>query len=452
MNKIWQLFSSVRTAVVLFIIISASSFFGTVVIQSATEEVAVGSLKKILGEELAVKAYPLLEKLGITDMYGSWWFVSLLFLFAVNITICSIERLPNVWRAVKEPVKPLPDEYLLKLVPKEVITKKPIEEIKGLITDAVRKSGFGRLKEHEGNMWAAERGRYSRLGVYIVHFSIVLILAGAMINGLFGFNGYVNIMEGEAANAVYLPNKKEIPLNFSIKCDDFDAEYYEGTNRPRAFKSSLSIIKDGSVKAKKTIDVNDPWHVEGVKIYQTEFGFYFRKDADFVLRVKNETLRLKYGDTFKLPGSGMTGKIADFNPSFYLDPSTGQSVIRERSMTNPAVLIEFYDKGALKESRWILKREPRTGIIGGDAVGFLDLWGVQYTGLQVNNTPGLPLVYFGFIALSIGLYMAFFMSHKKIWINISDRDKGFRVIVAGSSNKGGDLIKSHIEKISALLK
>ena len=38
--------------------------------------------------------------LNIPDMYNSWWFVSLLSLFSINLIICSIDRLPTVWKIV----------------------------------------------------------------------------------------------------------------------------------------------------------------------------------------------------------------------------------------------------------------------------------------------------------------------------------------------------------------
>ncbi|MCI0468893.1 MAG: cytochrome c biogenesis protein ResB, partial [Nitrospirae bacterium] len=336
-DKIWQIFSSVKTAIVLFVIISVSSIIGTVVVQNAPLEQGVESLSKFMGESLAKRLYPLITDMGLNDMYGSWWFASLLFLFALNITICSIDRLPKVWKMVKEPIRPIPIELLAKMpVKHEFGVKTDIASVKQALISGLRKAGFKKISDDEGanddrNYICAEKGRYTRLGVYIVHFSILLILAGAMINIVFGFNSQMNIMEGDASNSVILKNGKEKELNFAIRCDDFDTEYYPNSGRPMRYKSSLSIIKDSKEIVRKSIDVNDPLMFDGIKIYQADYGFYFRRDADFVLRIqktdnrqqttedRQQTLRLKYGETFKIPGANITGKVVDFNPSFAID-------------------------------------------------------------------------------------------------------------------------------------
>ncbi|MDP1759548.1 MAG: cytochrome c biogenesis protein ResB, partial [Thermodesulfovibrionales bacterium] len=71
----------------------------------------------------------------------------------------------------------------------------------------------------------------------------------------------------------------------------------------------------------------------------------------------------------------------------------------------------------------------------GHVVEFIDLGGIQYTGLQVRKDPGVWVVYLGFIVMSIGLYIAFFMSHKKIWLRLIEEKNSTRIIVAMTANK-----------------
>ena len=49
------------------------------------------------------------------DMYHSWWFIGLLLFFAANLIICSLDRLPRIWKLVKEPIKPLTEEQFKNL-------------------------------------------------------------------------------------------------------------------------------------------------------------------------------------------------------------------------------------------------------------------------------------------------------------------------------------------------
>ena len=61
--------------------------------------------------------------------------------------------------------------------------------------------------------------------------------------------------------------------------------------------------------------------------------------------------------------------------------------------------------------------------------------GTRYTGLQVTKDPGVWVVYTGFIMLCIGPLIAFFGSHRKLWVRIQER-KGQAVIqVAGLANR-----------------
>ena len=57
------------------------------------------------------------------------------------------------------------------------------------------------------------------------------------------------------------------------------------------------------------------------------------------------------------------------------------------------------------------------------------------TGLQVAKDPGVWIVYFGCGLMMVGLYMAFFMSHRRIWLYCSTDNAGDRLVLAGSANK-----------------
>ncbi|MBE9521135.1 MAG: cytochrome c biogenesis protein ResB [Proteobacteria bacterium] len=57
------------------------------------------------------------------------------------------------------------------------------------------------------------------------------------------------------------------------------------------------------------------------------------------------------------------------------------------------------------------------------------------TGMQVAKDPGVWPVYIGCSMMLLGLIVAFFLSHKRIWVYISEEEGRTRVLVAGTSNK-----------------
>ena len=58
-----------------------------------------------------------------------------------------------------------------------------------------------------------------------------------------------------------------------------------------------------------------------------------------------------------------------------------------------------------------------------------------YTGLQVTKDPGVPIVYFGFVQLIVGCWIAFFMSHQKIVVDLQPSTNSSRISVYGVTNR-----------------
>ena len=75
----------------------------------------------------------------------------------------------------------------------------------------------------------------------------------------------------------------------------------------------------------------------------------------------------------------------------------------------------------------------------------LEEHGLQYTievkqmyatGLQVAKDPGVWVVYLGFFLMMAGLYIAFFLSHQRIWLLYETDTSGNTTLgIAGTTNK-----------------
>ena len=89
--------------------------------------------------------------------------------------------------------------------------------------------------------------------MYVTHFSILLILAGAVIGMFFGFNASLQLMEGTASSVAYRSNEHCDTLGFEIRCDYFNAEFYENTDTPKAYRSRLTVLENGREIVKKEI-------------------------------------------------------------------------------------------------------------------------------------------------------------------------------------------------------
>ncbi len=219
-DKIWEFFASVRLAIVIFALISLTSIVGTVLEQRAESAKNIQILTRLFGESLAPGIYKIFDNLGFMDMYHSWWFIALLILFSANIVICSLDRLPRIWKLVREPIGPMTEEKLKKfIINREIVLKEKPDKVKDAVTTALKSVGFNytESKEEKGYQFFSQKGNYSRLGVYVTHFSILIILLGAVIGVFFGFKGHLNLPEGSVSECSLLRQKRSKAFRFRYK-------------------------------------------------------------------------------------------------------------------------------------------------------------------------------------------------------------------------------------------
>jgi cytochrome c biogenesis protein len=90
---------------------------------------------------------------------------------------------------------------------------------------------------------------------------------------------------------------------------------------------------------------------------------------------------------------------------------------------------------------------------GDVAVTLIDFEKKYYTGLQVTKDPGVYLVYLGFILMVIGCYIAFFMSHQSLCVEVVKiDDSSYRTVVHGYANKNRMGMAMVVRKLASLLK
>jgi cytochrome c biogenesis protein len=251
-----------------------------------------------------------------------------------------------------------------------------------------------------------------------VHTSILVIFVGAILGSLFGFKGFTTIVEGSGVSSIQGQNGTPIPLGFEVFCDSFNLTLYN-TGAPKEFRSTLTILENGKPVpgySKVKVIVNDPLTYKGITFYQSSYGqategsehFFSMKPRSggaaekFAIR-EGAATTLKDGTSFRMLES--TQEVRQFMPGF----------------SGPAARVEVTFKGKAPQAFIVLKNYPEMNAQRGDEIIF-NYEGSNarmYTGLQVAKDPGVEVVWLGCTLMCIGLVIAFFMSHKRVWIIVS---------------------------------
>ena len=437
-NPVWKFFVSVKLTVFLLLSLAATSIIGTIIPQNADPEVYFHKFGPFL--------FRLYEVLDIFDMYHAWWFHLLLFMLITNIIVCSIDRLSVTWKLV------FPEKITFNVSRFEKQNKKeqfsvdaPLNELEGnYMSFAAKKFGRQQVdKTDDGFVVFAEKGRWTRLGVYIVHASVILLIMGAIIGSLFGFNGFVNIPEGESVDHVRLRSNGQVqPLGFTIQNEDFFVSFHD-TGAPKEFRSSLVILENDQPVLKKDIIVNDPLRYKGISIFQASYGEMApEKETASDFSMDNIHLnftimdsgmvykrRAEIGTAMDIPEGHGTFTVTAFNPAAeFRGQNIGEALVGKLtpSQGEPVeILLPLHFPNFDKMRRGVVvisvadqKKEAFSPMKKKDVR--------YYTGLEVNRDPGVWVVYSGFIIMIVGCFITFFMSHQQICIKVSAQGKGQR--------------------------
>ncbi|MBI5577219.1 MAG: cytochrome c biogenesis protein ResB [Deltaproteobacteria bacterium] len=440
MDKVWNFFTSLKLAISVLIILAAASIFGTVIEQNQPLE----KYQQVYTEA----SFRIMDALNLFDMYHSWWFLLLLMLFTVNLSCCTIDRLPRVVKIVRNPKTTL-DEGLEKSLGLIDRWKKKgaVDAWADKYADAMGKAiGKPRVTKNSDTVHLySESGIASRFGVYVTHLSIVIIFIGAIIGNVFGYKGYVNIPEGATISQV--PTRGgtlPVDLDFSVRCNKFSLTFYTDqfgnpTQQPKEYASDLSIIEGGREVMRKKIVVNDPLQYKGVWFYQSSYGPTGSAAAQVTVHdaagAPVTSLSISAGQKTEVPGYGFVTGI-DYQQNF--------------QGLGPALLVVLEKPGAQPNQAWLPQGKPdfdrkrndrMTFSFGGLSQGF-------FTGLQVAKDPGVNIVWVGCTLMVIGIIIAFFMSHQRLWIRLAPATDGrVDVVLAGSAHRNRLAFEKKFEKI-----
>lgn len=440
-ESVWEFFCSLKLSIALLIGLALTSIIGTVIPQ--------GNIPPEYLQRISETKFKFYQAAGFFDMYHSWWFILLLYLLTVNLIACSIKRLPRVWKIVSEPQLVMDEKYekSLALTHEAKVSGDAVGKMKSFLKGIM---GEPVVTEIDGATYLyAQKAPWARLGVYVVHLSIIIIFIGAMLGSFFGYKAFVNIPEGTSVDTIYTQKEVPIKLDFALHLESFSVSYYN-TGAPKEFKSILTVLENGKpVPGYTSIPtiVNKPLSYKGITFYQSSYGQSGEGSVyHFTLVPKGaasgQHFDMKKGDSVTI-GNGTTLEVLEatqdvrqFMPEF----------------SGPAAKVKLQVPGKQPETFIVFKDFPDIEKQRGGP--FMLVYGGAdeklYTGLQVAKDPGVWIVWLGCALMTIGIYIAFFISHNRIWIRIANG----RVVMGGSASKNPAgferKFEEYVEKLNSL--
>jgi cytochrome c biogenesis protein len=456
-RNIWQTLSSIKTGVVLIILVVIFSAAGTVILQ-----------RPMTDPDDVQRAYSpamlrFLDVTGLTDVFHTRWFIGLMILVSCSIIAASVQRFPNAWRFFARPYKS-PDESFRRGLPTQAqIPAADEEQALSAAERAFRRMGLKaeRIVRPDSFSLFSERNRISEMAVYIVHASLLLIFFGFIVDSLYGWRGFLMLSPETASNQIQMKDGALRTIPFSIRCDGTGEETY-ADGSPKRWWSKLAVVDGGREISRKEIVVNDPLVYQGLRFYQASYGRTGKLDQ-LILNATSvngatrtpQEISLSMNQTVALDADTSV-QLVEFIPDFVVQD--GRVYARSKDIVNPAVHLIVTSKKANTSVNVWLPEIPGVDENASSPYTFdpKDLKTGIYTGLQVSHEPGQFAVWAGVVLMALGLTFVFYVVHMRFWVVPVHRDGRTVLWVGGTANRNRDAFelkfKNVVEQIQKELK
>ncbi|MGM7701724.1 cytochrome c biogenesis protein ResB [Pseudalkalibacillus sp. Hm43] len=470
-DKTWNFFSSVKVGVWLIVITLIASAIGTIfpqqmyIPQNVDPAAHYENEYGVLGE--------IYYLLGFHNLYSSWWFVLLLGLIGVSITVASIDRGIPLYRSLKNQ-RVTKHENFLKRQRMFGTSKRPDDE-EQFIEEAIFRLKEKRYKvRRDGNNILAEKGRFSRWGPYVNHVGLIIFLLGAMLRIVPGM--YIDedmwVREGETKaikgtdREYYLKHEQFVLETYDPK----EERYSEALNRVggtvvKNYQSDVILYKaDEKLPGAKPeltevkeypIQVNRPLQFDGFSVYQVDYRQEM-SEMSFQLQTKETedtigefTVDLQNPKNEYDLGDGNKVILRNYYPDFYFDKERNQPATRTNVPNNPAFIFNMMTPDTPDGEIAFIGIRQNLDPSGENQykIAFNGIDTEFITGLTVNRDYTLPIIFVGGIIFMIGVVQGLYWNHRRIWLKLNEEE----IWVAAHTNKNWHGIKREMDDVTSKL-
>ncbi|HEY5785444.1 MAG TPA: cytochrome c biogenesis protein ResB [Microlunatus sp.] len=473
---LWTQLTSMRTALVLLFALAVAAVPGSLIPQRDVSPIRVSDFitqHPTLG--------PIYDKVDLFNVFTSAWFSAIYLLLFISLVGCIVPRVLVYAKALRSAPPRTPRN--LSRLPAYATAPAPVDETDEELLELAAASLQGdryRVIRHEDSV-SAERGYLREAGNLVFHLSLLTLLVGVAVGGLYGFRGTSVVIVGQGfANNVtqyddlttgaWFSDDQLQPFTVGVK--QFNVAFETGpvqTGAARLFELETEVTdRPGATPYAKTIEVNHPLNVDGTTVHLIGHGFapvvtvkdgngdvafsgpvvFLPQDGNFtsagVIKVPDgrpERLAFEgiFAPTAKVDEMGPRSLFPDaLDPALYVNVWTGPPKTETGQPENvysldPAGLTQLEDaKG--DPLRVLLK--PGTSFTLPDGKGTIEMTGVaRWVKLQLSDTPGVGIVLGSIAAAVLGLCLSLFVRPRRVWVRVRTAEGGPRLIEIGGLDR-----------------
>ena len=493
LRQAWREYRSMRTALVLLVVLAAASILGSLFPQ---EGLSPQRVDQYFLDHPALA--PVMDRLGLFDVFGSAWYMAIYLALLGALVACLVPRSRALYRVLRS--RPPRGGDLTRYRTRAAFdTPASPEQAMAAARRTLRRARY-RLAVHDpegsgepqggapGNReLAGEKGYLREAASMLFHVALLVLLVGLAFGKAYGYRGQAAIVEGETwANArvgydSFSPGRffgPERLAPFQLRLDDFSNSFYDN-NTPKAFVSSLTALDlDGHRLQSQRVAPNRPMTVDGVRIFQSDYGYVpvvAVKDAKGrELLAPQEVLTLR--DPASEWSTGAV-KVTSASPQVGLeltmftglrtapDCPGGAPFCNDPRLVRPVLVVLAY-QGDLQANRaqsvFTLDRS-RLRLLGdrpvllvpgqskklanGMVVSFTAL--KQYSVFTLARDPGVPVVGAAAALLLLGLIPSLYVTRRRVWVRAIPAGPGAtRVELAGLALQGKDAFEAELARLA----
>ena len=476
-DRILDFLSSVRFGVTLLCVLVALSMIGMLIIQQNVEGFDSYYASLTPAEKLVYGG------LGFFDIYYSWYFKLLLLILSLNIILASIDRFPSAWAYIVRPKLTATRKWLLSQPVNAIIEdvegapESTVEHIRSAfarngmkvrvtsfddteyaLTESGQKDFSNQISQTKTVVFG-ESGKFNRLGAYIVHVCLLTLFLGHFVALQTGFDADVRMIPGEATDQIemiqFKLDKRErfnVQLPFSMMCTDIQQKLIDprgsiDVTNTLDWRTQIKVDDPEYGSTLADVSMNKPFAYRGYRFFQAQtipMGNAREIELSVVPEKGGEPISVRIprlGSTTLADGTQV--QYEEFLPDFFLNGDKPDT--RSGDYNNPAAVLSVVPPGG---------QRIRVFAMGASATQNAPMLSVPKAGykwkltdfektplahvLSIKYDPfngALIAWYFGGFGLIGALVFVFFISHKRVWALIEERDGKSEIVLGGHANR-----------------